>query len=159
MKTVTYVYRHYGEYYYTPKQVYSVYDADNPPDMTSKVRCISNDDWQYSRMINEYMLVERGIPDWMEPEVYVRLSSELESLWCHGLPIDTDEVTTQALLRMSSFEQDTCVKLLTTKKFRSSFRESLRDQLVGWIYGDRKYASPFSPKQWTYAAPHPSRYR
>lgn len=42
-------------------------------------------------------------------------------------------------------------KLLKTKKFRSEFRLSLRDQLVAWLElapADRKYDSPFSPRQW-----------
>jgi hypothetical protein len=40
-------------------------------------------------------------------------------------------------------------KLLETKKFRSAFRESLKNQLVNWISEeDHAYKSPLSPRQW-----------
>lgn len=44
-------------------------------------------------------------------------------------------------------------KLLKTKKFRSSFRESLYDQIHAWLNTprkNRKYSSPLSPKQLSY---------
>jgi len=48
-------------------------------------------------------------------------------------------------------ERDACIKLLRTKSFRSSFRQSLCMQLKTWLDtepADRKYLNPFSPKQW-----------
>ena len=40
-----------------------------------------------------------------------------------------------------------CAQLLGTKKFRSSFRASLRQQLDAWLRGEVEYATPFSPRQ------------
>lgn len=43
-----------------------------------------------------------------------------------------------------------CIKLLKTKKFRSSFRESLCTQLRNWLetpFEAREHSRPFSPRQ------------
>ncbi len=43
---------------------------------------------------------------------------------------------------------DAALTLLSTRKFRSTFRKSLRDQLEAWLLdSDPKFASPFSPRQ------------
>jgi hypothetical protein len=42
-------------------------------------------------------------------------------------------------------------KLLRTRNFRSSFRASLRDQIVAWLEtseGLRRFDSPLSQRQW-----------
>lgn len=45
---------------------------------------------------------------------------------------------------------ESCVELLS-KNLRSSFRKSLRDQLIKFLRStDNKYTSPFSYKQWDY---------
>ena len=40
-----------------------------------------------------------------------------------------------------------CAQLLGTKKFRSSFRASLRQQLDAWLRGEGKYETPLSDRQ------------
>ena len=40
-----------------------------------------------------------------------------------------------------------CAQLLGTKKFRSSFRASLRQQLDSWLRGEGKYETPLSDRQ------------
>lgn len=39
------------------------------------------------------------------------------------------------------------IELLTIKKFRSSFRESLANQVRAWLTSDSKFLTPLSPKQ------------
>ena len=50
-------------------------------------------------------------------------------------------------------EYDACLTLLNTKKFRSSFRESLANQIRAWMAQDREeqtWPKPLSPKQFGY---------
>ena len=55
--------------------------------------------------------------------------------------------------RLSDNTMEICEVLLKTKKFRSDFRKSCRDQLVTWLLqvdSERKYQAPFSRKQMEY---------
>lgn len=40
------------------------------------------------------------------------------------------------------------VDLITNTRIRSGFKLSLRNQLVNWLKGDRKYNTPLSKRQW-----------
>ena len=51
-------------------------------------------------------------------------------------------------MSLSAAKQYAALGLLKVKRFRSSFRASLRKQLDSWLAGESKYDSPFSWKQW-----------
>lgn len=44
-------------------------------------------------------------------------------------------------------EFEKIVRLLSTKKFRSSFRQSLASQVRAWVDGKSEFATPLSPRQ------------
>jgi hypothetical protein len=62
-----------------------------------------------------------------------------------GRPVP--ELWLEKLRELPYGRQSACVKLLKTKKFRSVFRKSLRNQLENWLNGNG-YETPFSWKQW-----------
>lgn len=83
-----------------------------------------------------YEVHEIELPSWMTTDEYCRSYFLWKLLW--GCGADPEWPEKLAL-----------VQLLKTKKFRSEFRMGLRDQLVTWLNDtERRYASPFSKKQW-----------
>lgn len=55
------------------------------------------------------------------------------------------------LLNIPNEYRKPCITLLKTRKFRSKFRQSLRNQLGSWLNEEHpKYPLPFSDKQWGY---------
>ena len=159
-KTVKFLTKHLGEFYYTPKSIIAVYDPENAPDMNQTVLCCSFDDWYHFTEVPLYGTVEIELPDWLEPKMYLAWETNFNRLWNNGISKDAPQEVQEALLKLSEFEIETCAILLNTRTFRSAFRQSLRDQLVSWINTpkeNRKYESPFSNKQWLCANPKPSR--
>lgn len=106
--------------------------------------------------VKRWQVEEVTIPDWISPEEYIRSperwawmfmqmskygwSPELARAWMDSVELFTDA------------EMNAALTLLRTRKFRSKFRESLRDQIVDWLLTpphERKYPrSPLSQKQW-----------
>jgi hypothetical protein len=91
------------------------------------------------------------LPEWLSPDEWASSVTKWKYAWGRGVQQAWPEAWQRGLLGFSGPQQVACAKLLKTKKFRSAFRESLRDQLVAWLETpseERKYGSPFSWKQW-----------
>jgi hypothetical protein len=150
-KLVTFVTYHFGEVSYTSKDIISAFDPANPPDFTKTKTCIvSSDDYRLTQ-VQAYGTIEIEIPDWLDPTEYISNRFEYRDLWSHGISIDASEPVQRSLLGMHGDYVKACAKLINTKIFRSSFRQSLYNQLMAWINtpeDKRRYDTPFSSKQW-----------
>lgn len=98
-----------------------------------------------------YSVEDVDLPEWLSANEWARNFVRWKFLWGHGADLEWPEAWQRGLLHLNSAEKTGCIKLLRTKKFRSEFRKSLYEQLVAWLEtpaDERKYSSPFSPKQW-----------
>lgn len=151
MKTHLILFKHTGECAVTPKTVHSLWRGQ--VDLSERKSCIwSNDDW---RQVSEPMwaVAEVELPDWMDPERYCD-SGWTQIAWKYFEGLGGDETFGKEwffqLAKLDDTTELACIQLLKTKKFRSEFREKLRDHLVAWLGTDpeqRQYDKPFSPKQ------------
>jgi hypothetical protein len=149
MKTVKILYAHTGECSTTAPDPISLYE-EGAVDMTEKVTCIlSNDDWRHVS-VPKWSVREVSLPDWMDPNAWCVSSVEWKYVWGMGADPNWSEAWLRGLCYLHRAERLACIKLLKTKTFRSSFRQSLRDQLVQWLEAstETRRPSPFSPKQW-----------
>ena len=107
-----------------------------------------HDDWR-PMSAKKYEIREVELPDWLSVSEYCsRVKSDREALVTQLSGLTGKQAL--ALIDLDIEKRAVCVKLLETKKFRSSFRQSLRDQLDRWIDdAEKKYDSPFSWKQWS----------
>lgn len=141
--------RHTGEYSTTSKDPVAVYTGSGV-DFEEKAHCILNsDDW---RPIDVPLWEVRSVelPDWLAPEEWIANTVRWKYAWGAGVDSSWPESWQRSLAVMRGTEHRlVCVKLLKTKTFRSSFRQSLRNQLVEWMEttADRR-ESPFSLRQW-----------
>lgn len=104
-----------------------------------------------------YYVAEVELPEWLSAKEWASTHIKWKYTWGQGVKKEWPEAWQRGLLEFSSAETLACAKLLATKKFRSSFRESLRDQLVVWLETpaeERKFNSPFSPRQWACLMSH-----
>lgn len=140
---------HHGEVSYTSKTPIAVWEGQ--VDLTVQKTCIwSNSDWRHV-YVDRYAVVEIELPDWLPPGEWIARQTAWKYTWGMGVPKDWPESWQRALLEMGSAETLACIKLLKPKKLRSEFRKSLKAQLLAWIEtpaDERKYNTPFSPKQW-----------
>lgn len=99
-----------------------------------------------------YEVREVELPEWLSVEEWCANLTKWKYTWGMGCKKDWPEATQRFILGLKDCKDRlACVKLLETKKFRSELRKSLRDQLDQYIATpaeDRKFKSPFSPKQW-----------
>ena len=147
MKTVKLLAEHFGEISYTKHRPIAVWKGQVDLNET-KIALLSHDDWHRVE-VPRYKIIEVELPDWLDPEEYIRDQISWEWLWRLGTPKEWPKSWQRGLLKLETSAQKlACIQLLKTKKFRSTFRESLRDQLVAWLEGDSEYPSPFSPRQW-----------
>lgn len=139
-----------GEISYTPKSPVAVYE-EGSVDLNETTTCIwSSDDWRLVS-VNLWEVKNVTLPSWLSPGEWLQNTTSWK--WAWGCGADGLPETWQRSLAYDNFdcaERLACAKLLKTKTFRSEFRASLRRQLVAWIEHpeDRKFGSPFSPKQW-----------
>lgn len=146
MKTHQILCRHTGEYSHTAKDPVAVWTGQ--VDLTEKQDCILNsDDWR-PWTVDRWEIREVELPDWLEPQEWIRNTVSWKYLWGMGADRDWPESWQRAIIRMNAAEKLACIKLLKVKNFRSEFRASLRQQLELWIAGDRRYDTPFSHRQW-----------
>ncbi len=146
MKTVKFLMRQSGEFVSTPRNIDSPFvgqDYDKTK-MADTIR--SNDDWRPEPKLM-YAIEEIEIPEWMSPDDF----SEHNWTWYKRIG-GTEELGKSVYDKIIGIKNGTlrlaCMKLLNTKKFRSSFRESLKNQLVAWIQDiNPKFKEPFSIKQ------------
>lgn len=114
--------------------------------------CLHSDD---NRLVEGKLFEVRevALPSFLSVAEWV--NSMVAWKWAWGCGVDP--TWCEAWQRALAFEikgtaeRVACAKLLGTKKFRSDFRRSLRDQLVTWIETpaeERQYGSLFSARQW-----------
>lgn len=152
-KTVTFLCEHRGANSYSRHSPVAVWRGQ--VDLGEKTwACLSFDD---DRLVEvpRWSLREVELPDWLDPEEYLRFRFAWEWLWGFGVERDWPEPWQRSLLAVKARDGEAallaCIELLTTRSFRSAFRASLHDQLVAWLETpeeDRRYDSPFSRRQW-----------
>ena len=144
------LFKQLGENATSPRDPVGVYSGQvDLEEMTTC--CASYDD---NRLVPKklYSVGEVTLPEWLSPEEWLRNTSCWKRLWGLGADPSWPEAHQRALVHLGSTgHRLAAIKLLRTKKFRSSFRESLRDRLVEWLdtpADERRYDSPFSYRQW-----------
>jgi len=99
-----------------------------------------------------YEVHEVELPEWLSVEEWCANTTKWKYTWGFGVKKDWPETVQRFVSEVDGEgERLAVVKLLETKKFRSEFRKSLRVQLDAYLatpVAERKFASPFSPKQW-----------
>ena len=157
MKTHKILYRHCGENSDTAKDAVAVYTEGmtyrgQPVDLAEQIYCCRN--WDDNRLVptRKWAVLEGTLPDWLEPEEWIRHNTRWSWAWGFGMDPEWPESWQRGLAYgdFSEAQRFGLIKLLRTKKFRSEFRQSLRDQLVAWLETpaeEREYPSPLSPKQ------------
>jgi len=146
MKKVEFLTRQYGEFNYTPRSIVEPYLGQEYDKEAMADTILSNSDWRpHPKKL--YAVETFEIPEWMNPKEF----SQLE--WEYYVKIGgTEELGREVYFKITSIKNGVlrlaAMKLLKTKKFRSEFRKSLKEQLVQWIENEHpKYDNPFSDKQ------------
>lgn len=163
MKTHKILYVHNGEVSYTKHDCCAVVTSQEGNEVTAEWRngtvktvdltqekeaLVSHDNWMIIK-VNKWSVSEVELPDWMSPFEWIDDYVCWKYAWGFGIQEDWPESWQRKLKYFSSIRKLACVKLLQTKKFRSKFRQSLRNQLEAWLDEvDPQYRSPFSHKQW-----------
>lgn len=150
MRTHTVVFEQTGENSNTAKD--PTLKKPEEIDLTEQITCCLY--WDDDRLVNtnRYALMEVTLPDWLSVEEWVRNDIAWTYAWqAHGVDMDWPETWQRGLLAIKDgFQRYLCTRLLTTKKFRSNFRQKMRDHLVTWLETapeKRQYSTPFSPRQ------------
>ncbi len=151
MKTHQILYKHTGGNSDTAKSPVAVWEEQ--ADLSEQIRCCLN--WDDNRIMptDKWAVHEVALPDWLRPEEWIQQTVAWTWAWGLGMASAWPERWQRAIVYSdwSEAERLAVIKLLKVKKFRSSFRQSLRDQLESWLDtlpDERKYDSPFSHKQW-----------
>ena len=151
MKKVKYLGELLGAYSttdYNPMKVYEPSkDKEKLKEKTTKTWTSS--DWRLVE-VPRYKVLEIEIPDWMSPEEYLDTHTQIGWKY-YKIAGGAEKLGREAFKKLSWFKDKpllvAVLRLLKTKRFRSKFRESLRDQVLDWIEGKSKYDSPLSKKQ------------
>lgn len=111
--------------------------------------------WDDDRLVSGdlYDVREVSLPDFLSVEEWLAHKTAWKWAWACGVDASWKAEWQRSLAYevRDTAQRLVCCKLLGTKKFRSGFREAMRDQLVAWLEtpaAERKYSSPFSYKQW-----------
>ena len=116
----------------------------------TSMHCVSYDNDMLVEC-NTYSLRQVTLPDWLSLDEWLDNTVRWKWAWAFGAKPDAWPERWQRVFAYDlkgSAEKLVCAKLLNTKKFRSEFRKSLRDQLIQWIESDdRAHTSPFSGRQ------------
>jgi hypothetical protein len=146
MKKVEFLTKQYGEFHYTPRSIVEPYIGQDYDTEAMAGTIISNDNWMpHPKKL--YAIETYEIPEWLNASEYD------DHTWTWYTKIGgKEEFGKQAYLKITSIKNGVLrlasIKLLKTKKFRSDFRKSLKEQLVSWIENENpKYDLPFSQKQ------------
>lgn len=100
-----------------------------------------------------YAIATMDIPEKVSPESYIRYHPYIQNIIRRmGKARDTytDLLSIEQYMSLSDLSyaaQEEIFKLLATKKFRSSYRESLKNQVLSWLQGNTTHKYPLSPKQ------------
>ena len=112
--------------------------------------CLSSDD---DRLVTcqKYSVRRVELPAWLSPREWAGNCVEWKYTWGAGVDPSWPEAWQRGLATLEFDCRYWAAKLLKTKKFRSEFRASLRNQIVAWLETpavERKYGSPLSWRQW-----------
>lgn len=112
-------------------------------------QCVSSDfDMQIETL--RYEVINVTLPEWLSVDEWLSNRINWAFLWADKRTLLLPEIEQRNLICLSGGLRYACVTLLSTKSFRSQFRESLRDQLIGWMMTpeeSRQWSTPFSHKQ------------
>jgi hypothetical protein len=98
-----------------------------------------------------YEVRDIELPVWLSADEWCGSYISWRYVWGAGVDKSWPESWQRGLARLSFAERFAACKLLSVKKFRSTFRASLRNQFVAWLESApeaRKFANPLSSKQW-----------
>jgi len=146
------VFEHLGSWVPTPKQPICALDQFKG-DLKTQKYC----DWSLDTApgqgsyVNLYEVRDFDI-GLLTADEYIRNFFYCDIIRAHFPLSDFTRTQLFNLLRICEEESKrthAALKLLSVKKFRSSFRESLKNQLAKWLSEENHaYNSPFSPRQW-----------
>jgi hypothetical protein len=154
VKTHRILYQHLGEYSYTPKTPRRVY-REGTVDLDAKTRhtILSSDDFRPCP-VQKYEVREVELPDWLSPEEWLASTNYLRWHVAMGQDLPVEEWPEHwvrwAVYDLGTEKRRVIIQLLTAN-LRSSFKKSLRSQVVEWLETppeDRKYREPLSVRQW-----------
>ncbi len=151
LETIKILFEHLGEYSYTaklPRRPY-IEDEVNLSEQTRHT-ILGSDDFRPCP-VNRWAVKEIELPEWLPAEEWCKKHLSWQYAWGEGLPQDYDETRARQVAYFFHDAQRRAVIHLLTKKLRSKFRLSLKDQLEDWLdtpQEHRKYSSPFSTRQW-----------
>lgn len=147
MKTVNIWFHNYGEVSYTSMSPVREWHEGDPIEKYD-TRLLSSDDFGLTTVkVSEVRQVE--LPDDLSIDGYCQEHFSFDRLWAHaGMKEMPIEWQWKLIAKVNIGPARTaCVKLLTTN-LKSSFRISLKEQLIKWLNNESKHAQPFSPNQW-----------
>lgn len=132
----------------TPMRVYE----PGCVDLEKTRRVCASSDWDLLVDEPRYLLRDVELPDWLEPEEWIRRQVQFGFLWhATGVSKDTPETIQRFILGLTSAEKRLAAWKLLGSKLRSDFRKKLRDQVFAWLdtpVDERQFSSPLSPRQW-----------
>jgi hypothetical protein len=108
-------------------------------------------DWDMLVTAKLYEVRDVELPSWLPAAEWCNATIDWKYTWGAGVDRAWSEAWQRGLKSLSFADRYAACKLLNTKKFRSEFRKSLRDQIVAWLEtpaADRRYGNPLSPRQW-----------
>lgn len=157
---------HEGELSYTPKTpryelvsvendvalVRDAYGLSQSIRLKDTVECIvSSDDWRGCTE-DKYALADIVLPDWLSTTEWIRDQVAWKWTWGMGADSEWPETWQRGIKDIKDAQcRRAAIKLLAVKKFRSAFRQELRQKLEAWLttpVENRAYTSPFSYRQW-----------
>jgi hypothetical protein len=166
--TATFLLRHNGENATTNHDLYAVVvkqegdvvtarrpysDVEFTVNITEQAsRCISFD-FDMLTQINLYRVAEVELPEGITPDEWITNSVKFKFLFARGADHNWGGDTLRSLLFLDGQYQYAAIRLLRTKNFRSTFRQSMRQQLDQWLATSseaRQYPTPWSGKQFSY---------
>ena len=149
MKKVKIIFsRQYNENITTDLRPYCLLEDFKENINKTDIYCAS---WDDNRLVEGkiFEIRELVLPDWMDEETYLK-----EYIRCNSIIIQAEEIENMnqkwfhRIVELNESIREIIFTLLRTKKFRSAFRESLKNQLVEWLNNDNpEYSLPFSDKQ------------
>lgn len=146
------LFKHYGEISHTARTPVGVFEPGAVDLTATKTALVSSDFWAKVE-VALYAVRKVDLPEFLDPAEWVADHIAWKYTWGIGVDAAWGEAHQRGLHKIRKAEGSAAaiaaVKLLKVKKFRSSFRASLRDQLEAWLAGDSDFASPFSPRQWS----------
>jgi hypothetical protein len=136
---------------YTRKYNENACTAMNPCTMDPATVDLNATDWFCMSSDNDmrvkarlYEIREIELPEWLGTEEWIRNEIDWAYTWGAGVDPSWPEAWQRSLFTRSFDERYVYAKLLKTKKFRSAWRQEMRDHLVRWMEGNKEFPHPHS---------------